>query len=152
MQPLSCSNQADHTGGKGGPGIAPTVPEVVDCEPFHPITPTANNIATTGPESNTHGNVRGSPSTRRVDGAQNTATGTATMATTSGVAKPKRKAWKHRKPKKAVIAKEADLHSPRARRIRQASPGWISRMVKQRLQRMPRRSLLLPKQDLKQVD
>lgn len=112
MQPLPCSNKADHTGGTGGPGTASTVPEVVDREPFHPITPTANSSAITGLESNTHGNVCGPPLTRSVDGAEDTAIGTATMATTAGVNKPKRKAWKHRKPKKAVIEKEADRINP----------------------------------------
>lgn len=113
MQPLPCSNKADHTGGIGGPGTAPTVPEVVDREPFHPTTPTANSSATTGLASNTHGDVRGSLLTRHVDGAENTAVGTATMTTTSGVTKPKRKAWKHTKPKKTVIEAEDERINPK---------------------------------------
>lgn len=108
MQPLPRKDIADYTDATGGPIIASTVPQLVDSAPFDPITLTAKSSATTGLESNTHGNVRGSPLTRSVDGAADKTIGTATMATASGVAKPKRKAWKHRKTKKTTLEKKAD--------------------------------------------
>jgi len=112
MLPPSRGQKADHTGGKGGPEIAPTVPNIVDRAPFPPITSAANNNGIARLESNTHGNVHGSPLSRSVGGAQETGTGAATMATTSGVTKVKRKTWKHRKSKKGVNEKDATRINP----------------------------------------
>jgi len=88
--------------------MAPTVPRVADCEPSHPeaVTPTANNSSTMGLEFNTHGNVHESPFTRSINKARNTATGTATMATTSGVSSFKRKYLKNKKPKEVSDQKD----------------------------------------------